>query len=141
MGSVDRVEAGVDSARSETSALMARWGIPGRVGLRIDGPGRRHSWGVDGAEVKGTSALPPKHCRAARSQPRPAPDAGRGVGERCNKGRGLDTGKLRLAVGDCPQCKLANIVVADDLPQQLVRSDAVQLLEREQGRDAPMQWP
>ena len=67
------------------------------------------------------------------------PDAGRGVGQRREERRGLDAVELRLAVGQRPQCELADGGVAGELPQDAVRPGAVELLEREEGRDAPVQ--
>ena len=69
------------------------------------------------------------------------PDAGRGVGQRRAERRGLDAGQLRLAVGQRPERELADGLVSRELAQDAVRPGAVELLQREEGRDAAVQGP
>ena len=64
---------------------------------------------------------------------------GEGSASAATNRRGLDAVELRLAVGQRPERELADGGVAGELPQDAVRPGAVELLEREKGRDPPVQ--
>ena len=75
----------------------------------------------------------------AQADERLGPHARRVVGQRRDERLGVEPVQLRLAVGQGPQGELADGGIAGELEQRRVRVLAVELLQREDRRDAPFQ--
>ena len=119
---------------------MARWGktrsgsgwaFTGLV-VGIGEPSGREVSGTRLAATRASPNRPSAITACARTR-------GEGSARAARNGAGLDAAELRLAVGQRPECELADGVVADELPQDAVRPDAIELLECKEGRNAPVQ--
>ncbi len=139
MRSVDRVQAGIDRVqRYQGPHSQVRHG-PVRVGLGLHGLRCRHRRALgargqcdDGRGRADVFQSPERDHGLRRTR-------GEGSASAARNGAGSTPFSSRLAIGQRPERELADGLVSRELAQGAVRLDTVDLLEREERRDSPVQ--
>ena len=110
-----------------------------RVRLVLHRPLRRHRRALRPRGQREDALRGRRVVQPAEADERLRPHAGRLVGQRRDERLGVEAVQLRLAVGQRPQGELADGGVSGELEQRRVRVLAVELLQREDRRDAAFQ--